>query len=280
MTAIGPVDYIVPTWNSARTLDLCLSSIEEHGRPLRIIVVDNHSDDGTREIAREHGCEIIDDDVSLGSARTKGLKAARTEWIGFVDSDVVLCKDWFDRISAFMDESTGAIHGEKLPVWEPFRTAHREHMDEVFSDGPLRKKSGQRGFTDNTLIRRELALRADIERVNAFEDYLITQEVLRAGYEWLHVPVFVDHHERWSTFLRKPGWHTAGLLWLLRNRELTLKKFLRTFLLNHSAWYLLDGLEKTTRYHDVRLLRMRLGQLYYLWLGLVQWERMFKLERT
>ncbi|MCI0497212.1 MAG: glycosyltransferase family 2 protein [Thermoplasmata archaeon] len=279
MASIGPVDYIVPTWNSARTLDGCLASIEANGRPARILVVDNRSTDGTREIAKEHRCLIIDDEVSLGSARRKGLDAAMTEWIGFVDSDVVLCEGWFDSLSAQIDERTGAIHGEKLPVWEPFRTAHREHMVEVFSRGPLRKSPGGRGYTDNTLVRRELALRADIEGINAFEDFLITQEVLKAGYEWLHVPVFVDHHEGWETFLRKPGWHTAGLLWLLHRGEIGTRRFLRTFLLNHTGWYLLDGAQKAVRYRDGRLLTMRLAQLRYLWLGLVQSERMFRLER-
>jgi len=279
MPSLGKVDYIVPTWNSADTLEECLVSIEGHGRPNRIIIVDNHSTDGTQRIARDHGCVILLDDRSLGAARRKGLEEAETEWIGFVDSDIVLCEDWFDRVSGYIDKRTGAIHGDKLPTWEPFRTAHREEMDENFKDGILKRTPGGRGYTDNTLIRRDLALKADIEQINAFEDYLITQEVLKAGFEWLHVPVYVDHHEKWGTFLKKPGWHTAGLLWLLGNGEITTRKMLRTFLLNLTAWYLYDGVLKGMQYNSRRLLTMRIRQVYHLWLGLVRAESMFKLER-
>ena len=54
MPSLGKVDYIVPTWNSADTLEKCLISIEGQGRPNRIIIVDNHSTDGTQRIARDH----------------------------------------------------------------------------------------------------------------------------------------------------------------------------------------------------------------------------------
>jgi len=279
MPPAGKVDYIVPTWNSARTLDMSLASIEAHGNPDRIIIVDNESTDGTLEIAERHGCVILTDTVSLGSARVAGLREARTDWIGFVDSDVVLCKDWFGRILGFMDDRTGGIHGDKLPDWEPYRSAHRATMKTAFADGPLVKGPGDRGFTDNTLVLREVALKADIESVNAFEDMLITQAVVAEGLDWLHVPVFVDHHEKWETFIRKPGWHSAGLKWLLARGEISKGRFLRELLLKNSAWYVLDGVRKTMEFHDRRLLGMRLAQLYYLWVGLVRSERMFRLER-
>ncbi len=279
MPPAGKVDYIVPTWNSAKTLDSSLASIVAHGNPDRIIIVDNESTDGTLDIAERHGCVILKDTASLGSARRTGLLEARTEWIGFVDSDVVLCRDWFSRLLKFMDDRTGGIHGDKLPDWEPYRSAHRATMKGAFADGPLRKGAGDRGFTDNTLVLREVALKADIESVNAFEDMLITQAVVAEGLEWLHVPVFVDHHESWETFIRKPGWHSAGLKWLLSRGDISTGRFMRELLLRNSAWYVLDGVKKTMEFHEGKLLRMRLAQLYYLWIGLVRSETMFQLER-
>ncbi|NLA39357.1 MAG: glycosyltransferase family 2 protein [Methanomicrobiales archaeon] len=72
-------DYVVLTWNSASTLELALSSIQEYGCPDRIIVVDKHSTDRTTAIAGEYGCEIMSSDASLGAARRIGAREARTD---------------------------------------------------------------------------------------------------------------------------------------------------------------------------------------------------------
>ena len=49
------VSFVIPTFNSERTLDECLSSISNQDYPdMEIIVVDNGSDDKTVEIAKKY----------------------------------------------------------------------------------------------------------------------------------------------------------------------------------------------------------------------------------
>ncbi|MCQ8903116.1 MAG: glycosyltransferase [Methanothrix sp.] len=81
------IDYIIPTWNSAATLELTIKSIERFGHPNQIIIVDRDSSDGTLDIARSHGCRIIRSIKPLGGARLEGARNAETELVGFVDSE-------------------------------------------------------------------------------------------------------------------------------------------------------------------------------------------------
>jgi len=269
------IDYIIPTWNSGKTLEKCLRAISSYGNPNGIIVVDNYSEDDTIKIAKRYGCKILYDKKSLGSARKKGMEAATTEWVGFVDSDVVISEDWYQRIIEYINnEKAGAIQGRKLPVKEPFRKIEIEKTEKLFKKGPYKLGKGERGYTDNTIIRRSIALGADIENLNAFEDYIITQTILEKGYDWLCVPTFSDHYEKWSTFIRKSGWHSAGLKYLLRTKKINTFDFLRIFL-KYDAWYLIDGISSlNSEYFKARLL-----QLKYHWIGLIQSEKLFKLVR-
>ena len=173
-----------------------------------------------------------------------------------------------------IDRRVGAIQGRKLPVEEPFRRIEIEKTEKLFKNGAYKLKKGERGYTDNTILRRNIALEADIENLNAFEDYIITQTVIEKGYDWICIPAFSDHYEKWDTSIKKPGWHSSGLKYMLRIKKISITEFLRIFL-KYNAWYLVDGV--TAR--NVIYLKMRLLQWYYHWLGLVQSEKLFKLER-
>ena len=268
------IDYIIPTWNSEKTIENCLKAITKVGNPEGIIIVDNKSNDQTVKIARKYGCKILYDTKSLGSARKKGLEEATTEWIGFVDSDVVISDKWYSKIIKYISKEVGAIQGRKLSVVESFRKIEIEKTKRLFKEGSYDLGKGERGYTDNTIIRRNIALKADIENVNAFEDYIITQTVLENGFDWMCVPVFSDHYEKWDTFIRKSGWHSSGLKYLLKNDKISMFDFLRIFI-KYDAWYLFDGVTS----HDINYLKTRLSQLKYHWIGLIQSEKLFKLER-
>lgn len=91
------VTLIVPVYNAERWLRDCLESIAaQTHRSLRVIVVDDESTDGSREIARAF-CQS-DSRFELVEARHGGVSRARnigidmttSEYIGFVDADDLL----------------------------------------------------------------------------------------------------------------------------------------------------------------------------------------------
>ena len=86
-----PVSVIIPTFNRADTLPRALASVRSQRPypPAEIIVVDDHSDDDSGEIAREHGAQVIRHQRNQGAAaaRNTAVAAATQPWLAMLDSD-------------------------------------------------------------------------------------------------------------------------------------------------------------------------------------------------
>jgi glycosyltransferase involved in cell wall biosynthesis len=94
------IDYVIPTWNSASTLQLTLQSIKRYGFPGKIVVVDRASHDQNRDVAAAMGCQVVGFSGPLGAARRIGAKQTSTEIIAYVDSDVELTPAWREILDA------------------------------------------------------------------------------------------------------------------------------------------------------------------------------------
>ena len=74
------VSVIIPTYNSAKTLWICLGSIENQTYDdLEVIVVDNFSKDGTVEIAKSYGAKVIELRGERAKAKNVGLRFSKGE---------------------------------------------------------------------------------------------------------------------------------------------------------------------------------------------------------
>lgn len=87
----GLVSVLIPTYNRAYILGQTLDSVlAQTYRPIEVIVVDDGSTDGTRELVSRYGNAvryIYQPNAGLAAARNTGLKAARGEFIALQDSD-------------------------------------------------------------------------------------------------------------------------------------------------------------------------------------------------
>lgn len=107
MTARTPfpaVSVLVPTLNSARTLDACLTALRAQDYPggVEIVVADAGSDDGTPAIARRYGATVVPNPLISGEAgKAAALRAAGGELVALIDSDnIVVGDDWLRRMVA------------------------------------------------------------------------------------------------------------------------------------------------------------------------------------
>lgn len=85
------VSFIMPTLNAAALLDNCLRSIRAQTYPperYEILLADAHSTDATRDIARQHGALVLDDDGrNMEEGKRLALAHAKGEFIVFLDAD-------------------------------------------------------------------------------------------------------------------------------------------------------------------------------------------------
>ncbi|MBU4351421.1 glycosyltransferase family 2 protein, partial [Patescibacteria group bacterium] len=89
------VTISIPTFNSEKTLGLCLDAVlkQTYGN-FEVNVIDGNSKDKTILIAKEKGVkDIAVYSGALLGARLEGLKMARGEYVLLLDSDQILNKD-------------------------------------------------------------------------------------------------------------------------------------------------------------------------------------------
>ena len=81
----SPVTVVLPCLNEAASLPGVLASMPAGYRPL---VVDNNSTDGTAEVARQHGAQVVSEPrPGYGSAVHAGIVAATTPIVAVIDAD-------------------------------------------------------------------------------------------------------------------------------------------------------------------------------------------------
>jgi glycosyltransferase involved in cell wall biosynthesis len=158
------VDVVIITKNSEHMLNECLKSVYKNVPVNRLIVVDGYSTDKTLEIVREfqkkHGnILVIQDRGNRATARQKGINQVKTEWFMFVDSDAVLCEDWFKKAERYVGQNVGAIWG--IEVWS---TIQNPAILKIFL-WITRKIFDLRGGTHDTLIRTGLVKDIEIQKV-------------------------------------------------------------------------------------------------------------------
>jgi glycosyltransferase involved in cell wall biosynthesis len=180
---VDSIDVVLLTKNSERALIKCLNSLYQNVPVHQLIVVDGYSTDRTLAILetynqKHHNIKIIFDKGTRASARQKGILAVQTEWFMFIDSDVVLCRGWFQKAAKNIDANVGAVWGTE--VWSTLKNLRILKLYLVVT----RKIFEVRGGTHDTLIRTVLVKDIQIpSQLHVFEDAFIKDHITQKGYK-------------------------------------------------------------------------------------------------
>ncbi len=103
---------VIVNYNYERYVGTAISSaLEQSYEPLDIIVVDDGSTDGSRQIISSYGGHlraVFQDNAGQGAAYNAGWREARGEFVLFLDSDDVLEKDAIAKVVAAFQSSDAA----------------------------------------------------------------------------------------------------------------------------------------------------------------------------
>ena len=103
---------VIAARDEAEHLGATLSSVG--GQAAEVIVVDDHSTDGTARLARSYGATVVELPAGLAgkqAALTAGVSAARGAWVATVDADVRVPPGWLANLRAAAGTRAVAVAG-------------------------------------------------------------------------------------------------------------------------------------------------------------------------
>ena len=227
------IAVVITTYNRSRMLAAAVESAlsqECQGVRYEVIVVDNNSTDGTREVVEGYIAKghanlryLFEERQGVSYARNAGLAAARAPVVAFADDDVRVSKDWVANIKREFDlhPEIDFLGGKILPRWNtaPPAWLTRDHWwalalldcgDDPFyvsADNPLCLP------TANASFRYEVFKRLGFfsPDFSGREDHEFLLRLWRAGKLGLYAPSIVvmadvqperltrGYHRRWNT---------------------------------------------------------------------------------
>jgi glycosyltransferase involved in cell wall biosynthesis len=109
------ISIIIPVYNVEKHLNQCVSSVvNQTYKDIEIILVNDGSSDNSPRICDEWAEKdsrirvIHKNNGGVSSARNTGLKVAKGDYIGFIDSDDYIDKNMYEKLlSCFNDEGIG-----------------------------------------------------------------------------------------------------------------------------------------------------------------------------
>jgi GT2 family glycosyltransferase len=222
------VSVVIPNWNGRRWLPGCLAALAAQERPAdQVIVVDNGSTDGSLEyLASSHPDVFVIPlawNTGFAHAANVGVRAAQSELVALINTDVELAPDWVARMERRLvaDPRAASVACKMLSLDSP---------EVVYDAGDVLRRDGaceQRGRFERdrgdwdqpgevfgacagaALYRREgvLALGGFDERFFAYlEDVDLALRLRLAGWGCLYEPAVALHAGEGSSH-QLPGTH-------------------------------------------------------------------------
>lgn len=206
------IDVVLLTKNSEHLLAKCLSSVYQNVPIKNLIVIDGFSTDRTLEILgkfnRKHGnVSLVQLEGSRAKARTEGIRRVTTDWFMFVDSDVLLCRDWFKKAQADLASGVGAVWGLNIDVLPNIKNKCILKLQCMIA----RQCFNLRGGTHDTLILRKAVEGMKVpEHLHTFEDAFIMQWIEAHGYRVaIGSEVYCLHYKPPSNWSLRNGFEQA-----------------------------------------------------------------------
>ncbi len=115
------VSVIIPTYNRKHTLGRAIESIiSQTIKPLEIIIVDDGSNDGTREwIKQEYPFikYLNQNNSGVSASRNRGIFSANGNWIAFLDSDDEWIPEKLERQLSILSSDKKAVFCHTNEIW-------------------------------------------------------------------------------------------------------------------------------------------------------------------
>jgi glycosyltransferase involved in cell wall biosynthesis len=194
------ISVIIPTYNRERFVGKSIDSVMRQSfTDLELIVVDDGSTDGSRQILEAYGADvrcIFQENAGVSSARNAGIRAAQGTWVAFLDSDdewkedylscqVAQIKKFPEAVAHIANAVTILPDGGRSSLF--FETGLLDRFNKepcLVFERPLRAIiEHSPWFLQSSVIRREALIKAELldEELSIAEDLDIIARVALGG---------------------------------------------------------------------------------------------------
>lgn len=252
-------------WNRRALLESCLRSLaREQGAPFEIIVVDNGSSDGSRELVQSltggpHAVSLIENPDNRGfcEANNQGIAAARGHFIALLNNDAEAEPMWLANLLAAFTHPDVGMAASKILVWREPGATGPPMIDKVghliYPDGQNRGRgsgeldTGQYDTVEETLWPDGCACmyrKTMLDEIGGFDEDLFAYgddadlglRARIAGWRALYMPAAVVWHHRGSSLGKQ---NPKRITLIERNRVLlAVKLFPGSLLCLNGPYYL------------------------------------------
>ncbi|WP_299571636.1 mycofactocin biosynthesis glycosyltransferase MftF [uncultured Williamsia sp.] len=193
--SVDDVTIVIPVRDNQIGLDRLLGALGS----AEVIVVD----DGSQEPVRARGAEIVRLDQSVGPAAARNVGAARaqTEFVAFVDSDVVPETSWvFTLLAHFSDPTVAMVAPRVVALSQDGGVTARyealcSSLDMGRREGPVVPGTRLSYVPSAAIIMRRSAFPGFDERMHVAEDVDLCWRLTAAGWTVRYDPIATVAHD-------------------------------------------------------------------------------------
>jgi glycosyltransferase involved in cell wall biosynthesis len=216
---ICKISVVIPTLNSSKTLEECLSALQrlslENSIQTEIIIIDAGSTDDTILIAEKYSDKIIvSSGITRGAARNLGAASAKNNVYVFLDSDCVITEDWIEHLRKTPLDIFSTVIAGPVVLAESntlVGSAARDLLSSQFftlSSYTFSVNSNQKEVEDipssNILISKNFFNHVGgFPDLNFNEDGVFCKRILAAGGKIVYFPDFKVNHKKAFTNFKK-----------------------------------------------------------------------------
>ncbi|EAI3483566.1 glycosyltransferase family 2 protein [Campylobacter coli] len=157
------ISIVVPSLNSIEYIHECIDSIlKQTLKDIEIICVDAGSNDGTFEVLREYEKVdsrlkvIISDKKSYGYQINLGIKEAKGEYLGIVESDDCIKENMYENLyNIAIEKKCDIVKGDMLNFWDKEERVYEYRLlnwTEVLYNRILNFKIDKRILTESNIM--------------------------------------------------------------------------------------------------------------------------------
>ncbi len=183
------ISIIMPAYNAGKTVELAIESVLKQTYPYwELLVVDDCSKDDTlvklyRLAAQDSRIQVLVNEKNSGASQTRhrAIKAARGQWLAFLDSDDAWAGDKLEKQVALQKQTKGKL----FFAGSAFMNAEGESID-WYLHAPAQigyRKILKQNIVSNSsvLVHKQTYLQNEVVGSNMHEDFACWLRILRSG---------------------------------------------------------------------------------------------------